>query len=70
MLPMDDLPLEMTIISVHKIVRKGNYMTFRAGGGYIKNVKTDHKMRFVEGQGVYFIKALVKAPSPGNVSES
>ena len=58
------------ILSVRKIVRKGNYVTFRDGGGYIKNVKTGDKMRFVERQGVYFIKVLVKAPSPGKTSES
>ena len=49
---MDDLPLEIPILGVRKIVRKGTYVTFRDAGGYIKNVKTDHKMRVVERQGV------------------
>ena len=68
-LPMDALPLEMPILSVRNIVRKDNYVTFRDGGGYIKNVKTGHKMRFVKRQGVYFIKVQVQAPSPGKASE-
>ena len=67
-LPMDDLPLEMTILSVRNLVCKGNCVTF-CDGGYIKNDKTGHKMRFVGRQGVYFIKVQLKAPSPGNALE-
>ena len=67
---MDDLPLEMPILSVRKIARKGNYVTFCEGGGYFKNVQTGHKMRLVERQGLCFIKAQVEAPSPGRASES
>ena len=69
-LPMNDPPLEMPILSVRNIVRKGNYTPFRDGGSYIKNVKTGHNMRFVGRQGVYFTKVLVKAPSLGKTSES
>ena len=50
-LPMDDLP-PLPILSVRNIVRNGKSVTFRDGGGYIKNVKTGHKMRFVKRQGV------------------
>lgn len=66
---MDHLPLEMPILSVRKIIRKGNYVTFRNGGRYSKNVKTGKRLYFVEWQGVYFIKVQVKAPSPGKASE-
>ena len=69
-LPMDDIPLEMPILSVREIVRKGDYATFRDGGDYLKNVRTGHKMRFVEKQGVHFTRVQVKAPSPGRASES
>ena len=69
MLPMDDLPNEMPILSVRKIDRKGNYVIFRGGCGYIGNVKAGHKMRFVERQGVHLIKVRVKDPSPGEGSE-
>ena len=65
-LPMDDLPIEMLILSVCKRVRKGNFVTFRDGGGYIKNAKTGRRMRFVERQGVYFTKVRVGDPSPGD----
>ena len=68
-LPMNNLPLEMPTLSVRKIVRKGNSVTFRDGGGYIKNVKSGKRLYFVERQGVYFIKVHVKAPSPGKASE-
>ena len=51
-LPMDDLPLEMPILSVRKIVRRGNYVAFRDGGGYIKNVKSRKRLHFVKRQGV------------------
>ena len=68
-LPMDDLPLEMPILSVRKIVCKGNSVTFRDGGGHIKNVKTGKRLSFVERQGVYFNNVQVKAPSPGKASE-
>ena len=68
-LPTDDLPLGMPMLSVRNTVRRGNYETFRDVGGYIKNVKTGYKMRFVERQGVYFIKVQAEAPSPGKASE-
>ena len=68
-LPMYDLSLEMLILSVRKIVRKGNYVTFRDGGGYIKNVQSGKRLYFDERQEVYSIKVQVKAPSPGKTSE-
>ena len=69
LLPMDDLPLEMPILGVRKIVRKGNYMTFRDGGSYIKNVKSGKRLHFVERQGIYFIKIQLKVPSPGKAAD-
>ena len=68
-LPADDMPLEMPILSVRKIVRKENYVAFRNGGGYINNVKSGKRLHFVERQGVYFIKVQVKAPSPGKATD-
>ena len=46
----------MPFLSVRKIVRKGNYVTFRNGGGYIKNVKSGKRLHSIERQEVYFIK--------------
>ena len=63
-LPMDDLDVDMPILSVRRIVRRGNLVKFRRGGGYIQNARTGRKLPFVERQGVYFTKVKVKNPSP------
>ena len=52
----------MSIISVQKIVRKGNKVIFEDEGGYILNVKTGKRLNFVEKHGVYFIKIMVLPP--------
>ena len=51
---------------MRKIVRNGNYVKFRRGGGYIFNAKTGKKLPFVERQGVYFVKVKVLDPLPGD----
>ena len=56
MIPFGDLPVECPIISVKKIVKKKNVVTFRDGGGYILNTVTRKTLRFVERNGDYFIK--------------
>lgn len=58
----DNLPVECPIISVRKIVRKGNKVVFQERGGYIHNLKTNKRLHFVEKNGVYFIKILVHPP--------
>ena len=67
-LPMDDLDVDVPILSVRRIVRRGNLVKFRRGGGYIQNARTGRKLPFVERQGVYFIKVKVKNPSPDDVA--
>ena len=62
MIEFDDLPVECPIISVKKIVHKGNKVVFQEKGGYILNVVTRKKLRFIEKQGVYFIKIRVHPP--------
>ena len=59
----DDLPVECPIISVRKIVRKGNKVVFQEKGGYILNETTRNKLNFTEKQGVYFIKLHVRPPT-------
>ena len=61
----DDLPVECPIISVRKIVRKGNRVVFQENGGYIMNKTSQKKLHFVEKQGVYFIKLDVAPPTEG-----
>ena len=65
-LPMDDLDVDVPILSVRRIVRRGNLVKFRRGGGYIQNARTGRKLPFIERQGVYFIKVKVKDPSPAD----
>lgn len=64
MIPMDDIDVDLPILSVRRIVRQGNLVKFRRGGGYIRNATTGTRLHFVERQGVYFIKVKVKDPSP------
>ena len=54
--------MECPIISVRKVVKKQNIVTFKDGGGYIYNKQTGKKLRFVERNGVYFIKIKVLDP--------
>ena len=68
-IPMDDIDVDLPILSVRRIVRQGNPVNFRQGGGYIRNARTGTKLRFVERQGVYFIKVKVKEPSPEDALE-
>ena len=69
-LPMDDLNVDVPILSVRKIVRNGNYVKCRLGGGYIFNKKTGKKLYFVERQGVYFVKVKMLEPMPGDGTSS
>ena len=68
--PFEDLPVDCRIISVKKIVKKTNVVTFRDGAGYIFNTVTRKKSRFVERKGVYFIKLKILEPSEKNTSGS
>ena len=56
LIPLDDLPVECPIISVRKVVKKRNILKFKDGGGYIMNIETKKKLRFIKRSGVYFIK--------------
>ena len=38
LIPFEDLPVECPIISVRKVVKKGNIVKFKDGGGYIMNI--------------------------------
>ena len=54
------------MLSVQKIVRRGNIMKMRKGGGYIENMSSGKRLPFVEGQGVYLIKLEILHPSSGD----
>ena len=60
-----DLPVQCPILSVRRIVRRGNKVVFNLDGGYIKHKATGNKMYFVEREGIYFIKMkILDAESP------
>ena len=55
-----DLPVSCPILSVRRIVRRGNKVVFEDEGGYILEKATGKKMYFIEREGVYFIKMKIK----------
>ena len=63
LIPFDDLPVEWPIISVRKVVKKGNIVKFKDGEGYIMNIATKKKFKLIEGNGVYFIEIQVVPPT-------
>ena len=67
-IPFEDLPVECPIISIRKIVKKKNVVTFRDGGGYILNTVTRKKLSFVERIGVYSIELKILEPSEKKAS--
>ena len=58
-----DMETEVPILSVRKMVQKGNDVRFRQLGGTIKNHSTGKILKFYEHQGVYFIKLKISDPS-------
>ena len=57
--PSSDLKLDMPILSVRRHIHRGYRCRIREGGGYFRNTKTRAKARFVEREGVYFIRMKV-----------
>ena len=56
---------EVPILSVRKIVKKGNDVNFQKGQGTIVHRTTGRTLRFNEHDGVYFLK--IKVPDPGHL---
>ena len=63
-----DMEIEVPILSVRKMVKKGNDVNFEKGGGTIVNRSTGRVLRFYEHDGVYFLK--VKVTDPGTPFDS
>jgi hypothetical protein len=57
-----DMETEVPILSVRKMVKKGNDVKFQKGGGTITNRATGRVLRFYEYDGVYFLKIEVNDP--------
>ena len=62
-LSWDVMKVKVPIISVRKLVRDYHNVAFRKHGGYIKNLKTGHRLPFFEHQGVYYIKYKLQSPN-------
>ena len=57
-----DMEVELPILSVRKIVKNANRVSFHDGGGSIKNKHSRKTIRFYEHEGVYFLKLKVHGP--------
>ena len=53
------LPVSCPILSVRRIVRRGNRVMFTDDGGYIEHKVTGRRIDFVEREGVYFVKMKI-----------
>ena len=62
LIPFEDLPVECPIISPRKLVKKGNIVKFKDGGGNIMNIATKKKLRCIKRNGIYFIKIQIVSP--------
>ena len=54
-----DLPVQCPILSVRRMIRKGNDIVFTEEGRYIPHRTSRRRIDFVEGEGVYFIKMKI-----------
>ena len=62
-IPFSDLPLTMPILSVRKHVRRNHRCRIKEGGGYFTHNVTKKRTRFVEKEGVYFMRMKVVSQS-------
>ena len=58
-IPFSKLPLSMPIISVRKHIHRGHRCRIQEGGGYFRNTQNRKKSRFIEKDGVYFMRLKV-----------
>ena len=68
-MPFSHLKFDMPILSVRRHIHRGHRCRIRVGGGYFRNIVTKTKSRFVEREGVYFIRLKVvgAAETPASV---
>jgi hypothetical protein len=62
-----DMEVELPILSVRKMVKKGNQVLFDEGGGFITNRATGARIRFFEYAGAYYLKLEVGDPDAANL---
>ena len=54
-----NLPVNCPILSVRRIIKKGNDVGFNDTGGFIRNRTTGRMISFVERKGVYFVNMKI-----------
>ena len=69
-IPFKDLPLTMPILSMRRHIHRGHSCRISHGGGYFRNLISRRKTRFVEKDGVYFVKMRIKGPSSTMVAST
>ena len=62
-IPFKDLPLTMPILSMRRHIHRGHSCRIKHGGGYFRNLISRKKTRFIEKDGVYFIKMKIRGSS-------
>ena len=55
-----DLPVSCPILSVRRIVKRGNRVVFDDDGSYILEKATGRRIEFVERERVYFVRMKMK----------
>ena len=58
-IPFSKLPLSMPIISVRRHIHRGHRCRIQENGGYFRNTANRKKSRFIEKDGVYFMRLKV-----------
>ena len=59
--------LAMPIISVKLVAARGNFVGFEKTGGFIQNEVTGARTRFIERDGVYFLRMI--NPRSANINK-
>ena len=58
---LSKLPVQCPILSVRKIVKKGNMVVFQYQGGFIVHKTAGRKINFVDRDGVYVVRMKLPA---------
>ena len=64
-IPFNDMKVQMPILAVKKMMKKGTKMLLEEDGGVLYNSRTQQRLNFIEHSGLWFMKLKVKPP-PGS----
>ena len=60
--------VEMPMLSTHEIAANKNALEYLEDGGTITNLQTKHQTKFIQQNGVYFVKLLIPNSITGDYS--